>query len=401
MSRFFDGVDDVLSHSNAAVLAGLTEFTIGIWVRPETKSNPRTIIRQGESGSQPFVDWGISINNSGLVAGYINIGTLHSIDSGTTVTNDQWQLYTLRISDSTNRRALWVNASAVYDDSALAFTLGDMSDNRFMIGLSQQFGEGYKGQAAHAFVYDVVLTDSQIGELYNGGSGGNGKNPLAVQASDLIGYWPLAGTASPEPDESVNNTNLTVSGAVQGASNPPVDGPPSSATYLGAGAAATASSGNVTPAFPGGLAQHDILLCHITALDNVVCSLPSPWARVDDDFPFFNGSTLQMDAWWKRRGSGDSDTDVLVTHAGGGKIIARVHAWRTPDAPTTGNPFVSMGGPTAVSAAAAGSFPNVNVLNAGDFLFYGLSYGEDFTTGPAITNAQGLTLTERDETEVT
>ena len=43
--------------------------------------------------------------------------------------------------------------------------------------------------------------------------------------------------------------------------------------YIGAGAAATAASGNVTPALPGSLLEHDILVLDITALDNVDCSV--------------------------------------------------------------------------------------------------------------------------------
>lgn len=237
MSRFLDGIDDGLTSASAPALDAIYtsgEFTAGLWVRPETVANPRTIMRFGESGSQPFVGFGIAINSSGNIEGQIAISgpVIHSIQSTTAVTHDVWQLYTLRIRDSDNMRRIWLNGSQIFSDSATAFSLFNMTDARFAIGVSQQWGERFKGQVAHAFVYDSFLTDTQIGELYNGGSGGNGKNPLNVQATDLIGYWPLAGTSSPEPDDSVNSTTLTVTGAVAGGSNPSVDPPPGGTVVL-------------------------------------------------------------------------------------------------------------------------------------------------------------------------
>jgi hypothetical protein len=110
-----------------------------------------------------------------------------------------------------------------------------------------------------------------------------------------------------------------------------------------------------------------------------------------------NGTGLRKEVWWKRRGSGDADTAAAVTHTGGGKIIARVHAIRVPG---TGDPFEAFAFEN-VAAAASGDFPDITTLTADAFMMFGLGYGEDFTTGPSISAAQGLTLTERDETEVT
>lgn len=174
--------------------------------------------------------------------------------------------------------------------------------------------------------------------------------------------------------------------------------------YVAAGTVATATSGNVTAANPSGAQTNDIHILDITALDNVDCSVANSggsgasWTR---KVAHNNGTGLRKEIWWKRRAGGDTDTGATVTHASGGKIIARQHLYRFANGPTSGDPFEAVGGPTSVSAAASGTFPSVTTVGANAELFYSLGYAEDFTTGPSISNAQGLTLTERDETEVT
>jgi hypothetical protein len=169
--------------------------------------------------------------------------------------------------------------------------------------------------------------------------------------------------------------------------------------YVGAGAAATASSGNVTPALPGSLATGDALILDVTALDNVSCSVAvsggsgNAWTLKGAQN---NGTGLRKEVWWKRRGAGDTDTAAAVAHTGGGKIIARVHAIRVPG---TGDPFEAFSFDT-ISAASSGDFPDITTLSNDAVMMFGLGYAEDFVTGPSISAAAGLTLTEVDETEV-
>jgi hypothetical protein len=168
--------------------------------------------------------------------------------------------------------------------------------------------------------------------------------------------------------------------------------------FFAAGTAGTAASGNVTPTLPASLATNDALVLSITALDNVACSVATSggsgnaWALKGAQN---NGTGLRTEVWWKRRGASDADTGAVVTHASGGKIIARIYAVRVPG---TGDPFEAFGFNTAAAATSA-DFPNATTLTASATMMFGLSYAEDFLVGPSISNAQGLTLTERGETE--
>lgn len=169
-------------------------------------------------------------------------------------------------------------------------------------------------------------------------------------------------------------------------------------TEVAVGAVATAVSGDVTVNYPTGVGEvltGDIIVCDVSQRDNVVDTFPAGWTKKAEAN---NGTGLRKTIAWKRRAGGDSDTSVVVTHTAGAQIIARVHVIR--GAVASGDPFEATGGPTSVSASATGTFPNVTTLSAGALLLYSFAYQDDFATAPAITNAQGLTLTERDSTEV-
>jgi len=252
---------------------------------------------------------------------------------------------------------------------------------------------------AVAALYNKNLTVANVQSVFDAKSTAsmNALGPISLcqfnQASTAIAVEDLVG--------------LATQGSITGTTVVTGDDPPgwtftvSTDPYVAAGAAATATSGNVTAALPPSPATGDALVLEISALDNVNCSVAvaggsgNAWTRKAAQN---NGSGLRQEIWWKRRGSSDADTGAAVTHTGGGKIIARVHQFHVPG---TGDPFEAVGGPTNISPAATGSFPNVTTVTNDAMLFYALSYAEDFLTGPAISNAQGLTLTERDETEVT
>jgi len=167
---------------------------------------------------------------------------------------------------------------------------------------------------------------------------------------------------------------------------------------MGAGVVATAVSGDVTADDPIGTAAplvNDILLCDASSRDNVALSFPAGWTKKAEAN---NGAGLRKTIAWRRRVGGDSETSVLVTHADGAQIIARAHCVR--GVIETGDPFEAATGPTSIGAGTTGVFPNVTSLSNGAMLLYLFAYQEDYTDAPTITNAQGLTLTERDSTEV-
>src|SRR5437870_9165126 len=94
------------------------------------------------------------------------------------------------------------------------------------------------------------------------------------------------------------------------------------ATFVAAGAVASASSGNVTPALPT-FAVDDILVLQVATLDNVTISLPAGWT-IDNSTP--SSPAFQSTFAWKRAVAGEAAP--LVTHTGGLGIVAGISSWR-------------------------------------------------------------------------
>lgn len=170
----------------------------------------------------------------------------------------------------------------------------------------------------------------------------------------------------------------------------------SGVTYLATGASVTAASGDITANYPAvNITTDDILVLDVSARDNVTITLPAGWTKKAEAN---NGIGLRQTIGYRRRVGGDVETSVAVTHTGGAQIAGRVHLIR--GAFTTGDPFEAATGPTSVTAGATGTFPSVTTVTDGDLLFYAFAYEEDYTVAPSITNAQSLTLTERDLAQV-
>jgi hypothetical protein len=72
----------------------------------------------------------------------------------------------------------------------------------------------FNGMIAEACVWSVGLTDDEILML------ANGAHPWAIHPLNIVGYWPVWGTVSPEPDWSGANNHMTLVGALA-ADHPP------------------------------------------------------------------------------------------------------------------------------------------------------------------------------------
>jgi len=138
-------------------------------------------------------------------------------NQGNAFTIDAWTHVAVIATSSTNWRVVlngdWAN-SGTYTGSAR--TLNQPTEMR--IGDSTaNLSARMEGLVAHWALWDIALTEAQNDSL------AAGANPLAIANNDLIVYLPLAGTASPEPDEK-NNYDFSLSGSPpQGGSNPAVE----------------------------------------------------------------------------------------------------------------------------------------------------------------------------------
>ncbi len=121
-------------------------------------------------------------------------------------------------------------------------------------------------------------------------------------------------------------------------------------TFRNAGAAASAASGNITPALPAGFATNDVAILICAQKDNVVATITAGWNIVD---PTNNGATFRGFWAWRRLTAGDGDP--TITHTAGDAIIARIAVFagvRTSGDPHDVKSVLSNAASTTVTATA-------------------------------------------------
>lgn len=105
-----------------------------------------------------------------------------------------------------NGLQVWVNG--VLDAQMTCTRVMPNTATPLRIAANQYNVAGYKpdGRLCEVGIWDVALTDDELRALASGIS------PLMIRLSRLVGYWPLYGVGSPEPDVSPNRNHATLGG---------------------------------------------------------------------------------------------------------------------------------------------------------------------------------------------
>lgn len=221
MARSFNGTSDFIDCSNSSTL-NPTTLTISAWVYPTNLSGNNdggfnecwvccrddnalgrsyTFGVRGPFGGNQYPE--LQINGTNL----FNLST-----GGNPVTTNAW--WHLLVNGSNGGWTAYTNgAQAGTASNALtpANTTGKTT-----IGKRTYSGfEGWwPGRLADVAIWNVILTAGEAAGL------ATGARPYTVRPASLLGYWPLDGLASPEPDFSRNALNGSLTGT-SAAAGPP------------------------------------------------------------------------------------------------------------------------------------------------------------------------------------
>jgi hypothetical protein len=219
-SRSFNGSSDSINMGQPSALNFTAPFTLSAWTNatsfPALGNNSGGIITKGYDGSK--AQYVLRYTGSPFAGGnalklqilYYD-GAVHGIEWSPTNTTGTWYnivggfdgsvwfLYNNGISVGTTS-----GTQIAPTNSAEDFAVGSEVDT----GTPAQF---FNGLIADAAAWNVALSATEIAKL------AAGYRPYQVRTSGLIGYWPLEGTASPEPDLVAGN-NGTLTGTSAGAS---------------------------------------------------------------------------------------------------------------------------------------------------------------------------------------
>jgi hypothetical protein len=149
------------------------------------------------------------------------------VDSGASVTIEtvplnQWT-HIVSTFDLTGDKKIHIyfnGIEATYAEQFPASSIPDDSGGGFMFGNETASFEvidfGWDGRLSEIAIWNTVLSGAQITAAAASTTGVG-----SIAAANLVGYWHLCGTESPEPDSSGNGNSAVLS------TNPPIPGGPS------------------------------------------------------------------------------------------------------------------------------------------------------------------------------
>ena len=263
MSRVFDSSQvganaEVITAPPSAVYSNTPAFTISAWVKPVSGGGGggggTALVKRAPGGSWPtfsiFNFTGLNLfTQIASTGGTANSYSVETIPTGVwsniiqtfDFNGDKLSRIYLNGIECTYLAQFPLPAGALLDNSAVSFLFGNDTVN-----------DGWDGNLAEIAMWNTVLSGAQIAAVVASTTGVG-----SIQSANLVGYWHLCGTASPEPDASGNGNSgvLSTNPPIQGLDSPGYSCSPSSFSISGSlgigGAGATiaytgTSSGTVT-----------------------------------------------------------------------------------------------------------------------------------------------------------
>lgn len=210
MARRFNGSSDLIDCGTPPQPS--TAITLSAWFYATALPASYAFIL-GRSGTSGL--YVIFLKSSGNLAYYI-LPSGGNVDPGTaTITTNVWY-HVAATYDSVNDATVrgWLNGAAD-GTTAWSGSIPSAAGHDFQFGQDPQVGDRFfNGVIADGAMWNVRLSNAEILAL------SRGARPSQIRPLSLLGWWPLTGLQSPEPDLSGNAHNGTLTGTT------PAFGPP-------------------------------------------------------------------------------------------------------------------------------------------------------------------------------
>ena len=157
---------------------------------------------------------------------------------------------------------------------------------------------------------------------------------------------------------------------------------PGALTLRSTGAVSSANSGNLTATLPAAV-LNETFFCQITSRDNVAHSMPAAWTEL---YSLNTSPTLRASLFSKV--SGASEVNPVITHPGGGSIIARCTRFRRAD------PINPLDVPFAAQYTASNTVVtsgSLTTASADDLLLFAAHLTSTPTTPATLSTPSGWT----------
>ncbi len=211
MGRTFNGSSDYLKRATAVITAA--PFTVAVWFKPTVGTAVRTLWSFGDTAGDS--DYFRAVYDE--TAGRLDFQARHVSTytaSVTGTTEGAWNHAAMVAASSTSRTA-YVNGTAGTPETT---SVAPVSIDAVAVGRLERAApvHYFGGDIAHFAIWNIALSGANISSL------AAGANPQAIENANLVAYWTITGTASPEVD-LINAYELAVTGTSASADNPTVD----------------------------------------------------------------------------------------------------------------------------------------------------------------------------------
>lgn len=215
MARNFDGVDDVLNALSPAILDNVNTFTYTAWVYPRTmgeNSFGRVCNKAVTTNGKRFFMNDFDITNGFAAVVERDTTDMTVISNADFIVLNTWQLVILTYNETDGGKLFrGTPAAAVAEVTYFQNTIGGgatTSDaaGEFMIGNRPDGTRTFDGLLADMRVYNVNVSLPELDAIRFG---------HIPQFDALVGWWPLCGRQSPEPDRTQYENAAAVTGALE------------------------------------------------------------------------------------------------------------------------------------------------------------------------------------------
>lgn len=153
-----DGNGDYVSTTNS--LFHLSEYSYSLWIKPTEQSG--TVLAVGNSGGdQTVVYSSTSFGSASYTKNQQNISNAHA---GTMDLNAEWHHVVVLRADTIHK--LYLDGVLIAENTPDFTTVAYGSSDLFLLGKSHRNNDHFNGVIDDVLIYDVVLTEEEIIDLY-------------------------------------------------------------------------------------------------------------------------------------------------------------------------------------------------------------------------------------------
>lgn len=191
MARSFNGTTDVITTGFSFVQP---PFSLAVWFNSTTVTPVQAMIGSNIAQAVEF-----RLNST--VLEFVSSGIAVIGSSSATFAANTWYRGVATYASGGGWAIYATGASPSSGTMVEALT-----NTPLQIGNQTNFSESWSGALADVAVWNVVLSAAEAASLVQGA------RPFTIRPKSLIGYWPVDGLQSPEPDLSGNANNGTLTG---------------------------------------------------------------------------------------------------------------------------------------------------------------------------------------------